>query len=61
MAGPSRLKPGRMGICGGQSGDETVFLLVFHFSPVSIIPQLLHNHLFVTDAKKLELRSSLCR
>jgi hypothetical protein len=33
------------GICGGQNGTGTGFLRVLRFSPVSIIPPLLHTHL----------------
>ena len=32
------------GICGGQSDTVTVFLPTLQFSPVSIIPPLLHTH-----------------
>jgi hypothetical protein len=35
------------GICGGQSGTVGSFLPVLQFSPVSIIPPMLHTHLFI--------------
>ena len=35
------------GICGGQSGIGTDFLCVLWFSPVIVIPLLLHSHSFI--------------
>ena len=39
-------------ICSGQVGLGQVFLRVFPFSPVSIIPFMLHTHLYLHVAVK---------
>jgi len=45
-----RNQASRCGICGGQISTGTDFIRVLHFSPVRIIPTMIHTRFFTTEA-----------
>ena len=45
--GPGSIQVVQSDICGGQVTLGQGILLVFRFSPLSIIPPMLHNHLYI--------------